>query len=714
VKGKDFSITRDSNGIPHVHGDSMTGMFRGQGYAHAMDRGMQLLLMRILGRGQLSEYLDASDESLAIDIFFRRMNWGGHVDSVVADVPDKYRVLVQAYCEGINLGLEKHYPWELKLAGYRLAEWCLEDVILISRMVGYLTLAQSQAEVERLLIEMVQAGIGEEQLEELFPGLLGGLDITLLKALKLEDRIVENPILWGLAAPRAMASNNWVVAGSKTASGHAMLSNDPHLEVNRLPNVWCEMVLQTGDKWMMGGTMPGLPSMLVGRGPDLAWGATYAFVDSLDSWVEKCDRGRYFREADNSWQDFSKREEIIHRKKKPSVSHVFYENDLGTLEGDPSLAEYCLITRWAPANVGAQTLQAVLEMWGADSVKDGMACYGKIETGWSYVFADTNGDIGFQMSGKVPKRPDGISGLVPLPAWKAENHWHGYLAVEEMPRSFNPSQGYFCTANNDLNHWGIANPTNMPMGAYRAERIAALLDEQSDLTVESISKMHFDVYSCQAELFMAVIEPLLPDSDNAQILKAWDYCYDADSKGAYLFEQIYRALYLEVFGAGGMGEHAVAFLLDDAGIFIDFYANFDRVLLSSESSWFDGRSRQEVFSKAIEAGLAGDAKPWQQVQQFTMNHILLGGKLPAFLGFDKGPLTAIGGRATIHQGQIYRSGGRATSFLPSYRWITDFSEPVLHTNIAGGPSDRRFSKWYCSDLQNWLDGKYKEVRLETK
>ena len=66
-----------------------------------------------------------------------------------------------------------------------------------------------------------------------------------------------------------------------------------------------------------------------------------------------------------------------------------------------------------------------------------------------------------------------------------------------MPRAFNPPQGYFCTANNDLNHWGIANPTNMPMGAYRAERIAALLEEQTDVTVESISKMHFDVYSRQ-------------------------------------------------------------------------------------------------------------------------------------------------------------------------------------------------------------------------
>jgi len=133
-------------------------------------------------------------------------------------------------------------------------------------------------------------------------------------------------------------------------------------------------------------------------------------------------------------------------------------------------------------------------------------------------------------------------------------------------------------------------------------------------------------------------------------------------------------------------------------------------MLSSDSRWFAGRSQQEVFEKAIASGLSQPAKAWKEGQQFTMRHVLFGGKLPGFLGFDKGPFTAIGGRATIHQGQLYQSGGRQTSFLPSYRWITDFSENVLHTNLAGGPSDRRFSGWYFSDMKNWLAGKYKQIR----
>ena len=92
--------------------------------------------------------------------------------------------------------------------------------------------------------------------------------------------------------------------------------------------------------------------------------------------------------------------------------------------------------------------------------------------------------------------------------------------------------------------------------------------------------------------------------------------------------------------------------------------------------------------------------------------MLFGEKLPAFLGFDRGPVTGIGGRATIHQGQIYRSGGRETTFFPSFRIVTDLAGDHCRTNLAGGPSDRRFSKWYVSDLENWLNGTYKTLSAD--
>ena len=89
--------------------------------------------------------------------------------------------------------------------------------------------------------------------------------------------------------------------------------------------------------------------------------------------------------------------------------------------------------------------------------------------------------------------------------------------------------------------------------------------------------------------------------------------------------------------------------------------------------------------------------------------MLFGGKFPLWFGFDRGPIELVGGRSTVHQGQVYRSGGRATSFAPSVRLIVDFAPEGAWTRLCGGPSDRRFSKWYCNELQGWLDGTYKRV-----
>ncbi len=717
-----YQIHRDENGIPHIEADNNIAVFAAQGYAHAKDRGMQMLLMRIIGQGRIAELLDPSDSSIAIDHFFRRMNWCSQTDEQLEKLSETAQQKLQAYCDGVNQVFNHWTPFEFKLVGYKVENWKPEDSILISRMVGYLTLAQSQAEIEKLILQMIQNNLPKEKLEALFPGQLEGLDeqlIDLIKQLKLDDLLVDKEVLWACGAPRMMASNNWVVASSKTKSGKPILASDPHLEVNRLPNVWYEICLNDSTNWSMGSSMPGLPGVLIGRNQHLSWGATYAFVDTIDSWIEKCHKGQYLRQDPDTWHDFKIRKEIIKVKKGTDIEVEFYENELGTLEGDPYKDPYCLITQWAAAKSGQKSVEAVFDLLQCQSVKQGMAIYGQIETGWNYVFADTQGNIGYQMSGRVPKRQPGISGLLPLPAWNKENHWQQDIPLEEMPRCLNPEAGYFCTANNDLNHHGKASPINMPMGSYRADRIAELLTNKSNITHEEMSKMQLDTYSKQAELFMPIIMPLLEQdeslsqSDNGQILKHWDFQYNENSKGAYLFECIYRQLYREVFGDQGFGAQVVEFLQQESGSFIDFYAQFDRLLLAEESPWFNGQSRDSIYLRAIKSGLSKKAKEWREVQTFNMKNIFFDGKLPRFLGFDKPNIIARGGRATICQGQIYRAAGRDTTFLPSYRMVTDMAEASIHTNLAGGPSDRRFSKWYTSDLDNWLTGQCKEIKLKS-
>ncbi len=705
------NIWRDRHGVCHVEGKDNTAVFGLMGYAHGRDRGMQILLMRILGQGRASEILDSAEEMLAIDTFFRRMNWAGNTSAEVGKLSPRAKAILDAYCDGVNRAFAEKIPWECRLFGYKPEPWCVEDSILISRMIGYLTLAQSQGEMERLFIEFVQAGMDEARLKELFPGILGGLDMDLVKQIKLSDRLVSPASLWNIAAPVMMASNNWVVAGKKTASGKPVIANDPHLEVNRLPNVWYEMALKTADSYAMGGTMPGAPALLVGRNPDLAWTATYTFMDATDSWVEKCKDGKYFREPDQ-WVAFAQRKEVIQRKKKAPVTVTFYENNHGVLEGDPNQEGYYIATAWAPSLSGAATLNSIVGMLDAKTVAEGMDLLGRIETSWNFVLADRQGNIGYQMTGLMPKRREGISGFVPLPGWKAENDWQGFEDPRDLPRSYNPECGYFVTTNQNLNEYGNVCPINVGMGPYRSDRIAGRLENNNAVDCEYMFKLHYDVYSTQAEAFMKILSPLLPDSPPASILKKWNLKYDPDSEGASLFDRFYRQLYRDVFGENGFGVTAADYIDRHTGIFNDFYINFDRILLSEASSWFGGKTREELFRRAAEKALCAPAEKWGNRRKVIMKNIVFDGRLPKFLGFDRGPITIIGSLATPHQGQIFESAGRLTTFAPSFRMVTDMSTDEIHTNLAGGPSDRRFSKWYCSDLENWINGRYKKIDVQ--
>lgn len=701
-------IWRDENGVCHIEADNKPDGFRLMGYAHARDRGMQMLLMRILGKGRVAELLDPSDEMVDIDRFFRRMNWTGAMDEQVEKISAEARALVDAYCNGVNDAFSRKRPWECRLFGYVPEPWTVEDCVLISRMIGYLTLAQSQGEMERLFVEMVQAGVDSGRLEELFPGILGGLDMDLVKTVKLQERLVSPASLWNLAAPIAMASNNWVVSGERTKTGKPILANDPHLEVNRLPNVWYEMALKIADRYVIGANMPGLPAVIIGKNNNVAWGATYTFMDATDSWIEKCKDGKYFREPDQ-WVSFTRREEIILRKKKDPVTVVFYENPHGVLEGDPNQEGHYLTTAWAPSFSGGATLNHAIAMMDVTDAPGGMEHLGQIETAWNWVLADDSGNIAYQMSGLMPRRREGISGFVPLPGWEARNDWQGFESYESLPRSLNPDCGYFVTSNQDLNEYGSVDPINMPMGPYRSDRIAAVLAQNDAVTREDMVRLHFDFHSTQAEAFMEILAPLLPDSAEDGILKNWNCQYDAESRGATIFDRFYRELYREVFGESGFGVDAVNHLQNETGIFNDFYLNFDRILLSEDSLWFGDRKREEIYRKAAEKALDQPAGPWKQGRDVMMTNIVFAGKLPKFLGFDRGPITILGNLATPHQGQIFESAGRLTTFAPSFRMVIELGSDEIHTNIAGGPSDRRFSKWYCSDLENWKTGKYKRV-----
>jgi penicillin amidase len=696
----------------HVRATNERELYGRLGYCHGHDRALQLLLMRVLISGRACELLQDNDEMLELDTFFRRVDLRRAMDAEVAKLTASDRELAEAYCHGVNQAIAERVPWELRAIRYRPEPWTVADSIAISRAMGFVQTGQHQADMERLLVQMVQAGVPRERLEELFPGCLEGLDVELLRRVRLGEHLVPAGVRWQVGLPRAVASNNWVIGPSRTRSGRPILASDPHLEVNRLPAVWYEAVLELDHRFAIVATIPGLPIPGVGRTDKLAWGPTYGCMDMVDSWIEDCRDGCY-RSGDagqERWLPFGIRTEVIARKRRPDVTLTFFENEHGVLEGDPREDALFLATRWSGQESGAASLSAGFELLRADDVDAGMQAVGRIETSWNWVLADAGGEIGYQMSGLMPLRRPGISGLVPLPAWEPDNDWAGFASPEELPRARNPQAGFLATANNDLNHLGRRDPINLPMGAARATRIADLLAARDDWTVEAVREMHLDVYSTQAERFMTILRPLLPAGGRSDVLRDWDCRYDPASHGAELFERFYRELLLDVYGSS-CGASVLRYLREETGIIAGFFGNFDVVLLSPDSGWFSPTGRDEAFRRAAKRALAEPSRPWSADHEFTFKHLMLGDRLPKWSGFDRGPFALRGGRATIHQGQIFREGGRETTWAPSYRFTTDLAEPTAQTALAGGPSDRRFSRWYANEIEDWLAGRTKELRI---
>jgi len=215
-----ISIERINGGIPLIKTKNPLDQYFGLGYCHGIDRGMQLMFMKIIGTGTASEHLAGTDEMLEVDKFFRRMNWANNIQQEIDKLDKRENELLQSYCEGVNAAFKKQRPWELiYLVGFKDFHWSKEDCILIFRMSGFLTFAQSQGEIERLFVQMVQKGVNKEMLNELFPTILGDYDESLLKKIKLGEKIVPDAVKWEVGIAPLMASNNWAILNASSKEG---------------------------------------------------------------------------------------------------------------------------------------------------------------------------------------------------------------------------------------------------------------------------------------------------------------------------------------------------------------------------------------------------------------------------------------------------------------------------------------------------------------
>ena len=702
-------IQRMPDGFPRIESDEKIDLHYGLGYIHGHDRQMQMWLMKIIGRGRASELLKADDELIELDKFMRWINLGGDTADEARQLSDEAGQICRAYCRGVNDAVAgSNLPLEFRLAGYKPDSWTPEDNILIMKMIGFVGLSQSQGDTEKFILQIIRNDVDPLKIKELFPYIKEDIPedlIEIIKQVKIVRPIMPETIKWLGRLAGFSASNNWAIGPEKTASGKAMLCGDPHLAF-QLPSIWYPALMISKDHYMMGATLPGVPSVILGRSPNLSWAVTYGTMDMMDYFIEEVRDQKYRR--DDKWLPFQVSEQVIKPKKKAPVVVKVYENDHGFLEGEPDEDGYYLCLAWT-GRLGsvAESANNLLKVPDAVNAEEALNYFARLSFApFNWITADTAGNIGYQLSGLYPQKAENTSGLLPYLGWDESQDWKGMIDPAKYPRVLNPEQGFIITANQDLNHLGDVAPMTLPMASYRADRIQELLEMGKALSTEDMKKMHYDLYSKQAEAFMEIIKPLLPASENGDILKNWDRKYDAASFGATLFERIYRQLLIIVFGENGMGADIVAYMIDESPMFAMLHGNLDQVLLKKTSAWFADQPRDRIYRKAIDCGLSNPAVPYGQTRKVYISNMFFGGQLPKIFGFDYGPYEHIGSRATIPQSQIFKAMGRPSSFAATYRMITDMDNEELLSNLPGGASDRRFSKYYTMGISDWVNARY--------
>lgn len=716
----DFEAVRDAAGVPHVEAGSWHDALYALGYLHAVDRPTQIFFSRVVARGEAAGRIANKPELVETDRFFRRAGLHLRLEEEVENLNARTREQLDFYCNGVNDGLqEAGRSLPMWVTGFHPRPWHPTAVLAIGNLLSFAGLAINAQENERLLLELIQAGIRPELLRELMSPYLDGVDFEPLMDINIERRLSDEALEMLADLPRLAGSNAWAVGPRRSQSGSAMLAADPHLEVNRLPAIWYEAALHwANDNYVMGATLPGCPLVAVGRSRELAWGVTYLDADTSDYFVEDCrssEEGSWQYRRGDSWHDFSVREEIIERKGKSPETMQVFENEQGTLRWDLTNqpdGKY-LSAKWIGSHEGAgQSIGCWLNVLQCGSAEQAMSVVRENpHPTLTWVFADAAGHIGRQASGWLPKRSDEQCGLVPALAWDEKNHWQGRLASEQLPSSFDPPEGYVASANENLDRVGEFLLHSHALPDYRKRRIVERLHEQPKASVEDMQQLQYDLTSLQARKLLPVFLPCIPEGEFKQLLADWDLRYVPESTAATAFQHLYRKVVLEIFGhEEGIGWRRMFFLCTRMGYSTMILTAIDNLLANADSLWWDSRDKGELIRAAAEQAAAEPLVPWSEANAFHFaNRFFENSRVGRLLGFHSERKAMPGCQATPFQGHLLATATRESSFAPSYHMVTDMGTHEAWTNLPGGPSESRFSKWYRTDIERWLSGAYKRL-----
>src|SRR5699024_9359286 len=329
-------------------------------------------------------------------------------------------------------------------------------------------------------------------------------------------------------------SNNWVIGGDKTASGKPLLADDPHLGLST-PSIWYEMSLEADDINVADVIFDGVPGIILGHNENIAWGVTNTGPDVQQLFIEKQnpDKENEFL-YDDEWEQAEVIPEPIQVKGEDTIEYEVVETRHG-----PIISHFSKETndddifslQWTALEATTELL-AILELNKASNWEEfekGLEHF--LAPAQNFVFMDDSGTIAYKANGNIPIYENATDALLPLPGWDKKYELKEYIPFDELPKVINPDKGYIATANNkivpDDYPYHISNVWAQP---YRYDRIAEVLEENDELTLDDMKDLQMDTVNLRAKEFIPLFNQTMDKkalSESAQTaldsLTKWNF-----------------------------------------------------------------------------------------------------------------------------------------------------------------------------------------------
>ncbi len=727
----------DRYGVPHIRARTEADVFRAQGYCHARDRFFQMDMLRRVLSGRLSEIVGErslgkmalppfSKESTTVgaDHLMRVLDVRAAAQRVWDGGGDEGRALLGAYAEGVNAAVKQmRRPLGHRLVRLPLEPWDPVDSILVAKgMALGLSFKWRSTPVFAALAETLADR--PELLERILPPVPGETAVTVARC--ITEGVGEALRFLPLEAPM-QGSNAWLLGSARSASGRPILASDPHLELS-LPAIWYLASMSGGDYEAVGATLPGLPGVVLGRTPTLAWGLTNAMLDDADLWVEELDESGTRYRIDGAWRDMTIEAQTVIRRGKSPHTITVRRTHRGPLLSDafPEYRGPAISLRLA-LHEPTGDMEAFLQLGRARTVDEAFeSVNGYGAPSQSLLAADTEGNAGYRMIGRVPIRSHEVHPALPRDGTRSDTDWTGYVPEDELPRVRLEPEDQLVSANHAP--VGPSYPhylSHLFEPEYRALRIAVELALQPVSTAADMRALQLDAVDfVWRRLHDAVLAPCADAVRSAHpslapfldTLLAWQGDETAEAKGAVAWHLTYHHLLRRVFepalGAELFGHWAGILNFVDAPLFAAFE--------DEDNPWAPRARRAELLAGAMQDAkrdLAargwGPDTPWGAMHTLLLKHPI-GAAAPLASTFNRGPIPIRGSCYTVSSGQYLHSKPGPMLSGASYRQVVDLADPGAGGMITfGGQSGHIGSPHYDDLTPLWLRNEMLPMRLET-